>query len=61
MSPHYDDPATRHRPTDREVVYREAMRLHAQGLRARDIAELYNLNPADIEALLDGTNDAGVV
>jgi hypothetical protein len=64
MSPAFDrrdmakaaatDAANPHRPTSREVLLREALRLKAQGLRPRDIAELFNLNPADIESLIEG-------
>jgi plasmid maintenance system antidote protein VapI len=63
MSPAFDwrdmaaattDPATRHRPTDRDVLLREVMRLRAQGLRVRDVAEALGLNPSAIESLING-------
>lgn len=46
---------TRHRPTDREVLLREALRLRAQGLRPRDIAEAFGMNKSEISALIEGT------
>lgn len=64
MSPQFDwrdmaaaataDPATRHRPTERDVLLREALRLRAQGLRPRDIGELLGLNSCVVEALIEG-------
>ena len=46
--------ANQHRPTDRAVLLREVMRLRSQGLRIRDIAEAFGLNPSDVEALIHG-------
>jgi hypothetical protein len=48
------DPATEHRPTERNVLVRETMRLRAQGLRVRDVAEALGLNPSAIESLIYG-------
>jgi DNA-binding NarL/FixJ family response regulator len=50
------DAANQHRPTEREVLLREVLRLRAQGLRVRDVAEALGLNPSAIEALIDGTD-----
>jgi DNA-binding CsgD family transcriptional regulator len=69
LSPQYDwrdlaataaatDPATKHRPTEREVLLREALRLRAQGLQPRDIGELLGLNPSVVESLIEG-NEPG--
>jgi DNA-binding NarL/FixJ family response regulator len=49
------EPATEHRPTNREVLLREVLRLRAQGLRVRDVAELLGMNPSAVEALIEGT------
>jgi hypothetical protein len=49
------DPATEHKPTNREVLLREVLRLRAQGLRIRDVAELLGMNPSAVEALIEGT------
>ena len=46
--------ATEHRPTNRTVLLREVMRLRAQGLRVRDVAEALGLNPNAIESLIEG-------
>ena len=48
------DPATRHQPMERAVLLREVMRLRAQGLRVRDVAECLGLNPSVIENLIEG-------
>jgi hypothetical protein len=48
------DPATEHLPTERAVLLREIMRLRAQGLRVRDVAECLGLNPGVIENLIEG-------
>jgi hypothetical protein len=48
------DPATRHRPTERAILLREVLRLRAQGLRVRDVAEALGLNPSAVEALIEG-------
>jgi DNA-binding NarL/FixJ family response regulator len=48
------DPATKHRPTEREALLREVLRLRAQGLRVRDVAEALGLNPSAIESLIEG-------
>ena len=53
----YEARANQHRPTQRDVLRREALRLHAQGLRPRDIAEAFGMNPSEIEALIYGHND----
>ena len=66
MSPQYDwrdlvtttttdqAKATRQRPMERAVLLREVMRLRAQGLRVRDVAEALGLNPSAIESLIEG-------
>ena len=65
MSPQYDwrdlvttvadqAKATDHRPIERTVLLREIMRLRAQGLRVRDVAEALGLNPSAIESLIEG-------
>jgi DNA-binding NarL/FixJ family response regulator len=54
MPPQFD-PATEHKPTNREVLLREVLRLRAQGLRVRDVAELLGMNPSAVEALIEGT------
>jgi DNA-binding NarL/FixJ family response regulator len=46
--------ATQHRPMERAVLLREIMRLRAQGLRVRDVAEALGLNPSAIESLIEG-------
>jgi plasmid maintenance system antidote protein VapI len=46
--------ATEHRPMERAVLLREIMRLKAQGLRIRDVAEALGLNPSAIESLIEG-------
>ena len=46
--------ATEHRPTEPAVLLREIMRLRAQGLRVRDVAEALGLNPSAIESLIEG-------
>jgi hypothetical protein len=51
--------ANQHRPTDREILLREVLRLRAQGLRIRDVAEALGLNPSAVESLIDGP-EAGV-
>jgi hypothetical protein len=69
VSPQFDwrdlasatDPATKHRPTDRDVLLREALRLKAQGLRVRDVAEALGLNPSAVEALIDGDDPGSSV
>jgi DNA-binding CsgD family transcriptional regulator len=48
------DPATEHRPTERDVLLREVLRLRSQGLRVRDVAEALGLNPSAIESLIEG-------
>jgi hypothetical protein len=50
--------AMEHRPTERAVLLREIMRLKAQGLRVRDVAEALGLNPSAIESLIEG-NEPG--
>jgi hypothetical protein len=52
MSTDYATRATLHRPTDPSVLGAEIRRMHAIGLKARDIAEALHLNlAAVIEAL----------
>jgi DNA-binding NarL/FixJ family response regulator len=46
--------ATEHRPMERAVLLREIMRLRAQGLRVRDVAEALGLNPSAVESLIEG-------
>jgi plasmid maintenance system antidote protein VapI len=68
MSPQYDwrdlvtttteAKATEHRPTQPAVLLREVLRLRAQGLRVRDVAEALGLNPSAIESLIEG-NEPG--
>jgi hypothetical protein len=48
--------ATEHRPSNREVLIREVMRLRAQGLMPRDIATALGLNDADVITMLYGSN-----
>jgi hypothetical protein len=48
------DPATEHRPMERAVLLREVLRMKAQGLRVRDVAEALGLNPSAIESLIEG-------
>jgi DNA-binding NarL/FixJ family response regulator len=50
----YETRANRHKPTEREVLLREVLRLRAQGLRVRDVAEALGLNPSAVEALIYG-------
>jgi DNA-binding CsgD family transcriptional regulator len=45
------DPATKHRPTEREVLLREVLRMKAAGLRPRDIGELLGVNASVIESI----------
>jgi DNA-binding NarL/FixJ family response regulator len=56
----YEARATSHKPTERAVLVREVLRLRAQGLRVRDVAEAFGLNPSAIEALIDGTDPGDV-
>jgi hypothetical protein len=51
----HDARANQHRPTDRELLRREVMRLHTQGLRPRDIAESFGMNPSDVITLIYST------
>ncbi len=50
--------ATAHRPTERELVLREVLRLRAQGLQPRDIAEAFGMNPADVITMIHGHDGA---
>jgi plasmid maintenance system antidote protein VapI len=70
MSPAFDwrdlaaatvDPATRYKPTEPAVLLREIMRLRAQGLRVRDVAEALGLNPNAIESLIGDEPGSGNV
>jgi DNA-binding CsgD family transcriptional regulator len=47
--------AEQHRPTDRDLLRREVLRLHAQGLRPRDIADAFGMNPSDVVSLIYST------
>jgi DNA-binding CsgD family transcriptional regulator len=50
----YEARATEHKPTEREILLREVLRLRAQGLRIRDCAEAFGLNPSAVETLIYG-------
>ncbi len=56
-APEHEARANQHRPIERKVLRREALRLRAQGLRPRDIAEAFGLNPHDIELLIYGPDE----
>ncbi len=51
----HDAQANQHRPTDRDLLRRECLRLTAQGLRPRDIAESFGMNPSDVITLIYST------
>jgi hypothetical protein len=68
MSPQFDwrdlasatNPATEHRPTERAVLLREVLRLKAQGLRVRDVAEALGMNPSAVESLIYGDEEGTI-
>lgn len=50
----YRERAELHRPTEREALRLEVLRLRAQGLRPRDIGQLLRMNDAEVVTLIAG-------
>lgn len=64
MSTQYDGrtiAAPARKPSERELVLRQVLRLHAQGRTPDDIAMLIGMNPADVRVLIFGLDEPGVV
>jgi len=57
----HDAKANQHRPTERETLLREVLRLRAQGLQPRDIATALGMNDDDVATLIYGHDKPGAV